>query len=164
MIKYLKYILKHKYYVAKECFRVGLYWRGITHDLSKLLPSEFIPYNRFFYGNKSVSVHLGKDVIFEEYTPLNTQKRFNLAWLTHQHRNKHHWQHWILRNDDGTTEAQEMPMEYVYEMICDWVGAGMVINGKRAEKEWYQKNKDKMVFHPRTKNLVELILGLPINF
>lgn len=31
----------HKWLVMKHCFRLGLYWRGLTHDLSKYMPSEF---------------------------------------------------------------------------------------------------------------------------
>jgi len=53
-LKYLKYILKHKWYVMIECFKNGLIWRGLMHDLSKFLPSEFIPYANFFYGNNNV--------------------------------------------------------------------------------------------------------------
>lgn len=36
-LKLIKRILTHKYYVAKYCFQIGLYWQGITHDLSKEL-------------------------------------------------------------------------------------------------------------------------------
>ena len=34
-------ITKHKWLVLGGCFRVGLYWQGITHDLSKYSPVEF---------------------------------------------------------------------------------------------------------------------------
>jgi len=49
-LKYLKYVLVHKYYVFIECFKVGLFWRGIMHDMSKFFPDEFLPYARYFYG------------------------------------------------------------------------------------------------------------------
>lgn len=52
-IKYLKYLLCHKWYVMIECFREGLIWQGLMHDLSKFLPSEFIPYANFFYPDKN---------------------------------------------------------------------------------------------------------------
>ncbi len=29
---------------------IGLIWQGITHDWSKFLPSEWIPYAEYFYG------------------------------------------------------------------------------------------------------------------
>ncbi len=52
-LKYLNYIARHKWYVMNECFKEGLIWRGIVHDMSKLLPSEFIPYANFFYKEKN---------------------------------------------------------------------------------------------------------------
>ena len=39
--KHLFKIFKHKYFVCKYCFKTGLYWRGIVHDLSKFHPKEF---------------------------------------------------------------------------------------------------------------------------
>ena len=49
--KYFKYVIRHKLFVFIECYKLGKIWRGITHDLSKFLPDEFIPYSRYFYGN-----------------------------------------------------------------------------------------------------------------
>ena len=40
-IKYLRYLIIHKFWVFIYCCQYGLYWRGIIHDLSKFLPSEF---------------------------------------------------------------------------------------------------------------------------
>ena len=37
-IKHYKTIRHHKMLVMKNCFRCGLYWQGLTHDLSKLAP------------------------------------------------------------------------------------------------------------------------------
>ena len=48
--KYLKAVLKHKWFVFIECRKLGIPWLGVIHDLSKFLPSEFIPYARYFYG------------------------------------------------------------------------------------------------------------------
>lgn len=47
---YIWYVLRHKWFVLLECWRHGLYWRGIKHDWSKFLPSELIPYVHFFNG------------------------------------------------------------------------------------------------------------------
>ncbi len=44
MLKYLRYIIKHKWYVARACFREGLWWAALTHDLSKFRPGEWFPY------------------------------------------------------------------------------------------------------------------------
>lgn len=142
-IKYLKYLIKHKYYVTVECFKRGLYWRGLTHDLSKFLPDEFIPYMKFFYG---------KEV---------TKDGFDFAWLKHQKRNPHHWQWWILKEDSGKLKIFEMSKEYREEMLCDWHGAGKAIIGKNSNtKEWYLKNKDKIIVGPETRRWIEGQLNL----
>ena len=39
--QHFKTITRHKWLVLCGCFRVGLYWQGITHDLSKYTPTEF---------------------------------------------------------------------------------------------------------------------------
>ena len=36
---HFKKICKHKYWVGRYCFKMGLYWQGIAHDLSKFSPS-----------------------------------------------------------------------------------------------------------------------------
>mgnify|MGYP000417630898 FL=1 len=36
-------ITRHKLLVMKYCFECGLYQQGLTHDLSKYSPTEFIP-------------------------------------------------------------------------------------------------------------------------
>jgi len=43
-LKYLKYLLRHKWFVMLECFKEGLFWLGLTHDLSKFSPKR----DRFF--------------------------------------------------------------------------------------------------------------------
>jgi len=130
-LRYLWYVIRHKWYVSIACFKVGLYWRGITHDMSKLRPSEFFPYAKFFYGSSY------------------NQHEFDFAWLLHQKRNKHHWQWWILREDDGGTKVFQMDLESVEEMVCDWIGAGRAINGKNDCVEWYRANRHKMQLNPR---------------
>lgn len=38
---HFKKICVHKYWVRYYCFKAGLYWQGIIHDLSKFSPVEF---------------------------------------------------------------------------------------------------------------------------
>ena len=128
-LKYLKYVIRHKWFVMIECFKIGLYWRGIVHDLSKFRLSEFIPYARYFYGN---------------YHLVHIDDAFDKAWLLHIHRNLHHWQYWLLQEDDGALKNIPMPINYLKEMLCDWHGAGLAITGKKNTKDWYEKNKDKI--------------------
>ena len=50
IFKHFKTICIHKYYVAKYCFKLKLYWRGITHDLSKFHPIEFFESVQYYTG------------------------------------------------------------------------------------------------------------------
>ena len=164
-IKYLKYIIKHKWYVMVECFESGIIWRGLTHDLSKFLPSEFIPYANHFYGGEGSDIKKGRDET-GYYKPTDTgDKKFDYAWLLHQKRNKHHWQWHILPTDETGVKILEMPEQYLMEMICDWVGAGKA-QGKFSPKEdkyletrgWYEKNGNKMQLHPETRKKIKKII------
>lgn len=140
-LRYLKYLLIHKYYVGVECFKCGLYWRGITHDLSKFLPSEFIPYAINFYGTKA---EIKKNKL-----------KYNYAWLLHQKRNQHHWQYWILKNDYEKDQCFYIPYNILREMYCDWVGAGLAIHGKNNIKEWYKKTQEYRILHPLSEAIIE---------
>lgn len=93
-LKYLWAVLRHKWYVMLECFKLGLIWRGIIHDWTKFLPDEFIPYARFFYGQ----VGQPKSVPPDSIDPI--EAAFILAWNKHQKRHDHHWQFWLLTEDN----------------------------------------------------------------
>ena len=152
-LKYFKYLFKHKWYVLKECFKMGIWWQGITHDLSKFLPTEFIPYANYFYGdygvnNKCPAKWLSPIV-------MKVSSSFAYAWLLHQKRNPHHWQYWILHNDDGSTQVLEVPTKYLIEMLADWIGAGLAITGRRDIVDWYEKNKKKIRLHPYSREQIK---------
>ncbi len=168
-LKYLNYLLHHKWYVMLECFKHGLYWRGLVHDMSKFLPSEFLPYARSFYGNyASVYTYYGdkRNRILDsgDYQE-KVDEDFNMAWLNHQNKNKHHWQYWVLLKDSGNTVLIDIPEVYRTEMLCDWMGAGKA-QGKISPKEdplqetrkWWCSNNHKMQLHPNTREYFDKIL------
>ena len=47
-------ITRHKILVMKECFKIGLYKQGLTHDLSKYSPTEFLVGCKYYQGNRSM--------------------------------------------------------------------------------------------------------------
>lgn len=147
--KHLKTITKHKWYVMKACFEVGLYWQGIVHDLSKYSITEFFASAKYFQGNKS---------------PVDAEKietGYSLAWQNHKGKNKHHWQYWTDFKD-GELIIIPMPPKYLAEMLCDWVGAGKAYNKGNwtidTFKAWYQHDKDNMVLHTLTRSYIELLM------
>jgi hypothetical protein len=147
--KYLRYVLRHKWFVLVAGLRVRApIWRLLIHDWSKFLPQEWFPYVSSFYGG------WGKD------RPPEVREAFDQAWNHHQKTNKHHWQYWLLTNDSDEPKSRplEMPEKYAREMVADWAGAGRAITGKWGALDWYKKNEEKILLHPRTKDLVKTLL------
>lgn len=163
-LRYASYVIRHKWFV----FRAGLktkapIWRLVIHDWSKLTPAEWFPYVQTFYGWKTEDYKQAarhnvwmKGARGSEW---RSPGAFDRAWLHHQHRNPHHWQHWLLREDDGDTKALEMPEKFVREMVADWMGAGRAITGKWEVTDWYAKNAAKIVLHPDSRALAESLMG-----
>ncbi len=148
--QYLKYLLRHIYFVSYACFKKGIWLRGLLHDISKWLPDEWIPYANFFYGKEKLRNTTGY------YKPTDTgNTAFDFAWLLHQKRNRHHWQFWVLPEDNGGIKILPMPHIYRLEMLCDWWGASMAQGYHGKSKTWYKANKDKMQLHPETRKWIE---------
>lgn len=125
----------------------GLEWQVCyNHDTSKNDYEEYDAYDKYFYGgNKSYSV----------------VQDFNYAWLRHIHMNPHHWQHWVLINDDPTEgeKIMDMPYDYVVEMICDWWSFSFN-KGKSDEIfSWYDEHDKYMKLSKNTRHTVEDILN-----
>ena len=52
-IGHFKTITRHKILVAKGCFKLGLYYQGIMHDMSKYSPTEFLVGVKYYQGTES---------------------------------------------------------------------------------------------------------------
>lgn len=153
---YLKYLLCHKWYVFLACRRLGIMRRGLTHDWSKWLPSEWFPYSEHFYGR----FRRERRDSTGYYKPADTgDPAFDFAWLLHQKRNRHHWQWWVLPLDGGGIRV--LPMDDISrrEMLADWIGAGRA-QGRPDTKHWYEVNGNKLQLHPETRAWIERELGL----
>jgi hypothetical protein len=148
--EYSKYIIEHvenvkkayNWLVEKEIVSNQLITQMNLHDVSKWSREEFDAYDNYFYGKKTERV----------------KTEFNYAWLHHIHNNPHHWQHWVLVNDEDGTKALEMPQEYVVEMICDWWSFSHKTDNLYEIFEWYNSHKKNMILHDKTKRLVEELL------
>lgn len=117
------------------------------HDESKYSDEEYVAYDHWFY--KYADEHT-------EYL----KEEFNNAWLHHIHNNPHHWQHWVLVNDDAElgAVAVKMPYEYVIEMVCDWWSFSWKTGNLFEIFDWYEKNKDHIILHEKTREDVNDIL------
>ena len=142
-------IVRHKWYVGIECWKRGLYWQGIIHDLSKFSPTEFVPSARRFQGTGS---------------PIAQEKNeigYSYAWLNHKAKNKHHWIYWVDQVN-GKWVGCPMPEKYIQEMLCDNIGAGKAYNpGNYSPGEplkYYLKTDGNSLFHPDTRRRFEELL------
>ena len=167
-LNYLKYVLRHKWFV----FLAGLgevpLWILILHDWDKFLPDEWFPYANYFYGNLPTEKEARTAYLvgIVPYTRERCEADFDKSWLLHQNRNKHHWQYWVLLEDDGGTKVLPMPEPYRSEMIADWRGAGRAITGQDNTSEWYAENYDHIQLHPETRHFIDTMLHYlpPLDF
>lgn len=118
----------------------------MAHDASKSDPEEYDAYDKYFYGgNRSYQV----------------VQDFNYAWLHHIHNNPHHWQHWVLINDDPDEGevVMDMPYHYILEMICDWLSFSLSKGNMSEIFTWYEEHKNYMKLSDKTRKTVVYILG-----
>lgn len=155
-IGHLNTVNKHRFTVCKLCFHCGLYWQGLTHDLSKYSPVEFINGVKFYTGK--ASPHLGERKAYG----------YSKAWLNHKGRNKHHGEYWQDIDSDGFTRPIDMPKKYLIEMVCDRVAASMIYLGEnytdKAPLEYYQSHKDENQFSDYTRFYLEEYLTNIANY
>jgi hypothetical protein len=158
-LKYLWYVIRHKWFVLMACIWHHHIWLGLIHDWSKFRPSEFFPYAEHFYG-KGKDITAGRDST-GYYKPTDTgDAAFDFAWLLHQKRNKHHWQWWVLPEDEGGVKLIHMSDRYCIEMLCDWIGASKAQGhgGFEGVLTWYEANKHKMQLNKVTRDNIEDML------
>lgn len=149
---HLNTVNKHRAMVCKLCFKCGLYWQGLTHDLSKYSPVEFWNGVKFYTGTKSP--HYGE----------RAKYGYSKAWLNHKGHNKHHAEYWQDIRPNGKTEPIEMPAKYFAEMICDRVAASIIYNGENYNNskpfEYYIAHKDENQFDKSTRSDLEYYLSI----
>ena len=139
----------HRFEVMKNCFACGLYWQGLTHDLSKYQPAEFFESVRYFQGNRSPYMY--------------EKEHFGYAggWMHHKGRNKHHWEYWYDLKD-GIWQPLKMPFPYFVEMICDRVAACRIYQKDACTSSsalvYFNTRNDRLYMHPENAEQLKLVL------
>lgn len=113
--KHLGLVTKHRFGVFRLCCKCGLFWRGLTHDLSKFSPTEFWESVKYYNGHHSPIEECRKE------------NGYSLAWIHHKNRNKHHIEYWFDRENKV---QMNMPYKYAVECVCDKITATKCYNGK----------------------------------
>ena len=140
--KHFKTITHHRRLVRQGCFKVGLYWQGLTHDLSKYSPAEFLTGVRFYQGTRSPNAR-EREV-----------KGYSEAWMHHKGRNRHHYEYWTdLNMQTGRYESMPMPRKYLAEMVMDRVAACKVYQGSAYTQAsaliYLESSIEQKLLHPQ---------------
>lgn len=117
-----------------------------NHDSSKFSEDEYYAYDIYFYPDENGMYDSDKEA---------AERLFEYAWLHHQNTNPHHWQYWVLINDEDGIYPLEMPFMDVCEMVADWGSFAFQKKNGNELLMWYESHKDKMILHETTRMLVE---------
>ena len=151
--QHFKTITHHRHLVRKGCFAVGLFWQGLTHDLSKYTPTEFRVGARYFQGNRSPN---GAE---------REEKGYSEAWMHHKGRNRHHYEYWTdLSLQTNRYESIPMPRKYLAEMVMDRIAACKTYRKSAytdgAALEYLENSRERLLMHPETKRQLTYILTM----
>jgi len=151
--QHFKTITHHKRLVLEGCFRVGLYWQGICHDLSKYSPTEFRSGAKYYQGTRSPNAAERED------------KGYSEAWMHHKGRNRHHCEYWTDMNRETKRYAPVMmPRKYLVEMVMDRRAACMTYQGKDYRDDsalrYFERGLERYSMHPETVRQLEYILTM----
>ena len=152
-IAHFKTITRHKWYVLRYCFRCGLYWQGLTHDLSKYSFTEFWNGAHYFQGTRSPN------------TAEREEKGYSEAWIHHKGRNRHHYEYWTdLSLETKQYESLPMPRKYLVEMVMDRRAACITYQGKNYTDEsaliYFRKSMERYRMHPQTQKELDYLLEM----
>lgn len=152
-IKHFKTITKHRHKVIVNCFRAGIGFQGLRHDLSKYSFAEFIPGAKYYLGSRSPNEKERRD------------KGYSAAWLHHKGRNKHHFEYWRDVNiQTKTMDAVKMPYNYLAEMFCDRVAASKIYGNDKYTDDYalnyFLNGKGRREIHPETSAELEKMLRM----
>ena len=153
-IAHFKTITAHRHLVCRYCLRLGLVAQGLTHDLSKYSPVEFLSGAKYYQGDRSPN------------DAERIETGVSQAWLHHKGRNRHHFEYWVdyVRLPDGRIDfkGHKMPIRYVAEMFCDRIAACRVYMGEKytdaSPWEYFQRGKNDIPIHPETAAELEKML------
>lgn len=142
-----------------------------AHDASKTMPDEYLAYDNYFY--------------LKDRNDPEVELEFKMAFLRHIQRNPHHWQHWVIIQDDSEHEGPyniagldaevvpfDIPNEYILEMVCDWWSFSwqqrnaLEKNGQSGFDDlyevfaWYNYHENKIIFSQDTRVKVNRLLDV----
>lgn len=151
--QHFKTITGHRILVMKGCFAMGLYWQGLTHDLSKYSPTEFWTGAKYYQGTRSPNAAERED------------KGYSEAWMHHKGRNRHHYEYWTdMSKETGRYESVRMPRKYLAEMVADRVAACKVYEGEKytpgSALAYLTRSREKNLLDPDLRQQLTYLLTM----
>ena len=122
--EHLKTVTRHRRLVRHYCFRLGLYWQGLTHDLSKYSPTEFWRSAKYYQGFRSPNDQAAQRNRRQPVLAAPTRAATAITLSTGST---------TCVGPDGTVTMGgcKMPKKYVAEMFCDRIAACRVYQGEK---------------------------------
>ncbi len=144
--KHLWVVVKHKYNVLKYASKLGIFWTGLVHDLTKFTPTEFNRSVKYFDGRRSPTI-----------IERSACDNFSYICVAHTGRNKHHWQYWVdyTRSD---VIVNRIPFKHSLEYVADVLSASKVYNPKdftyMVAYNYFKEHSKTYLMHPATKEFI----------
>ncbi len=151
--KHWKTINRHRRLVRKHCFQMGLYWQGLTHDLSKYSPDEFRVGKKYYSGTRSPNA------------AEREEHGYSVAWMHHKGRNRHHYEYWTdFDLQTGQYAAMPMPRRYLAEMVADRIAACKTYHGSAYRDSdalnYLLTARETPLLHPKTARQLRYLLEM----
>ena len=148
--KHLWVVIKHKSNVLYYASKLGIFWTGLVHDLTKFTPTEFNRSVKYFHGKKSPTI-----------VERASHDNFSYICVAHTGRNKHHWQYWV---DYTRWEivVNKIPFRHALEYVADVLSASKVYNPKdfnfMVAHDYFKEHSKTYLMHPATKEFILLCI------
>ena len=149
-IRHFITITRHRHKVMWYCFKAGIGFQGLFHDLSKYSFVEFMNGAKYYTGTCSPNA-------LER-----AKKGYSLAWMHHKGRNKHHYEYWTdMKN--GQYDPVRIPIRYVKESLCDRIAATKIYLKKSytdtAALTYFDTKRDDLRMHKETAIVLRIWLS-----
>ncbi len=146
-------ITRHRWLVRQGCFKIGLYWQGLTHDLSKYAPTEFLVGAKYYQGTRSPNA-AEREI-----------KGYSEAWMHHKGRNRHHYEYWTdMSPVTKIYESVPMPRKYLAEMVMDRRAACKVYEGEKytdgSALAYFEHSRERVLMHEQTRQELGFLLTM----
>lgn len=137
-LAYFLYIVKHKWrvFIIGKHFKLSLYQR-IFHDMSAFSPKEFFEYAHAMFTSDGRFSFEPNDA-------------FDYAFLLHTKHNKHHWQYWVILDENNDPYPLEMDYEYVLEYVVDLLAIGRIPHRGISVYHFFLENTPRIIMHRNT--------------